>query len=145
MAGMKVEVKASSRDYPMPRYTPLAWFGACEAGMDVPCSISAPHHFRAGEQTLLRVRHRDNVAGDWLRVGLRIHNALAHDGSTVPAELVRSEVHRGGPAAHVDRLSGEREASAQLLPDPDRLLPDPRAALRPELPARGDLRFSSVW
>ncbi|CAJ1409204.1 unnamed protein product, partial [Effrenium voratum] len=89
MAGMKVEVKASSRDYPMPRYTPLAWFGACEAGMDVPCSISAPHHFRAGEQTLLRVRHRDNVAGDWLRVGLRIHNALAHDGSTVPAELVR--------------------------------------------------------
>ena len=34
-----------------------------------------------GERRFLRVRHRENVGSDWLRVGLRIHNARAADGS----------------------------------------------------------------
>jgi hypothetical protein len=34
-----------------------------------------------GERRLIRVRHREFSGSDWLRVGLRIHNAKAADGS----------------------------------------------------------------
>eukprot|EP00435_Cladocopium_sp_Y103_P067975 s227_g30.t2 len=100
MSGMRVVVRASSTEsQAMPRFTPLAWFGKpCAQGLpdlpddaNAPCSVSPSLQFKAGERRLIRVRHRELSGSDWLRVGLRIHNAKAADGSPPPEELVRSK------------------------------------------------------
>ncbi|CAE7434465.1 unnamed protein product [Symbiodinium sp. CCMP2592] len=70
MAGMKVIVRSEKVDFAMPRYTPLAWYGS--------------------DRVLMRVRHRDHVGADWLRVGLRVHMPMqSFEGSMPPAEIVR--------------------------------------------------------
>ncbi|CAE7347654.1 unnamed protein product, partial [Symbiodinium sp. CCMP2456] len=112
MAGMKVIVRSEKVDFAMPRYTPLAWYGSCQAtgtGSDEPeCSISKPVDMSAGDRVLMRVRHRDHVGADWLRVGLRVHMPIQSvEGSMPPAEIVRRksflEVQRLTMTANVVR------------------------------------------
>ncbi|CAK9049712.1 unnamed protein product [Durusdinium trenchii] len=98
MAAMKVIVRASSTDQAMPRFTPLAWFGKhCAQGQglpedaNAPCSVSAPLQFKAGDRTLLRIRHREHLGADWLRVGLRIRSATTAEGLPPPPDLARSK------------------------------------------------------